>query len=66
MANKQIVPYGADLNKKPNALALSVIPPCEIASVRPNQSYYAQVVRRLVIAPSPPRLCLEGKPHHQV
>jgi hypothetical protein len=27
MANKQIVPYGFDLNKKPDALALSVVPP---------------------------------------
>jgi len=26
MADKQIIPYGADLNKKPDVLALIVIP----------------------------------------
>jgi hypothetical protein len=27
MADKQIIPYGADLNKKPDVLALTVVPP---------------------------------------
>jgi hypothetical protein len=27
MAKRQIVPFGVDLNKKPDTLALSVIPP---------------------------------------
>jgi hypothetical protein len=46
MSNKQIVPYGVDLNKKPKeALALSIVPLREIALVLPKithgQSYYA-------------------------
>jgi hypothetical protein len=42
MANKQIVPYGIDLNKKPvreEALALSAIPPKEVAQVPPRVSH---------------------------
>jgi hypothetical protein len=27
MPDREIVPFGDDLNKKPNALALSVVPP---------------------------------------
>jgi hypothetical protein len=26
MANKQIIPYGFDLNKKPDVLSLSIVP----------------------------------------
>jgi hypothetical protein len=37
VANKQIVPYGVDLNKKPEeALALSIVLPREIAPILPN------------------------------
>ena len=63
MAEREIVPFGVDLNKKPEeALALSVVPTREIALVPSNQSYFAQVVCRPVIAPPPPRLLLEDKP----
>ena len=61
MANKEIIPYGADLNKKPNSLALTVVP-LEVTPICSNQSYYAQAIRRLLIAPPPPLLRLEGKP----
>jgi len=64
MDGKEIVPFSFDLNKKPNALALSIVPP-EITPIRSSQSYYAQAVRQPVIAPPPPRLCLEGKPLQQ-
>ena len=64
MADKQIIPYGADLNKKPNALALTVVPP-EVTPICSSQSYYAQAVHQPLIAPLPPRLCLEGKPLQQ-
>jgi hypothetical protein len=63
MANKQIIPYGADLNKKPEeALALSVVPLRGIAPVSLNQSYFAQAIHHPVIAPPPSRLLLEDKP----
>ena len=39
MDNKQIVPYCFDLNKKPDTLALSVVPP-EITPIRSSQSYF--------------------------
>ena len=66
MVEKQIIPYGVDLNKKPKeALALSVMPPREIAPVPPrinhDQSYYAQVVHHPMIAPPPPCLLLKDK-----
>ena len=64
MANKQIVPYVLDLNKKPDTLALSVVPP-DITPIRSSQSYFAQAIRRLVIAPPPPRLLLEDKQRQQ-
>ena len=61
MADKQIIPFGADLNKKPDTLVLTVIPP-EVTPIFSNQSYYAQAIRRPLIAPlPPPLLCLEGK-----
>jgi len=46
MAGREIVPYGVNLNKKPNALALSVILPREMAPVPSNQSYFAQAIHR--------------------
>ena len=61
MANKQIVPYGFDLNKKLDALALSVVP-LEITPIRSSQSYFAQAIHHPVIALPPPRPLLEGKP----
>jgi hypothetical protein len=66
MAEKQIVPYGVDHNKKSKeALALRVIPPREIAPVPPrithDQSYYAQAIHHPVITLSPRRLLLEDK-----
>ena len=59
MANKQIIPYSFDLNKKPDVLALSVVPP-EITPIRSSQSYYGQAIHRPMIAPLPPRPLLEG------
>ena len=64
MANKEIVPYGFDLNKKPDALALSVVP-LEITPICSSQSYFAQAIHRTMIAPLPPCPLLEGKPHQQ-
>ena len=64
MANKEIVPYGFDPSKKLDALALSVVP-IEITPIRSSQSYFAQAIHRLVIAPLPPCLLLEGKPRQQ-
>ena len=58
MADKQIIPYGADLNKKPDMLALTAVPP-EVTPICSNQSYYAQAIRHPQIAPPPP-LRLEG------
>jgi hypothetical protein len=65
MADREIVPYRADLSKKPDALALSVVLPCEVAPIRSSQSYYAQAVRQPVIALPRSCLCLEGMPHQQ-
>ena len=64
MVNKQIIPFGADLNKKPDVLALTVVPP-EVTPICSNQSYYAQAIRRPLIAPPPSLLRLEGKPLQQ-
>jgi hypothetical protein len=64
MAGREIIPYGADLSKKPDALVLTVIPP-EVTPIHSNQFYYAQAIRRLLVAPLPPLLCLEGKPLQQ-
>lgn len=69
MADKQIIPYGINLNKKPvheESLAPSVIPLRKIALAPPrishDQSYYAQATHHLEIALSPPHLLLEDKP----
>ena len=64
MANKQIVPYDFYPNKNANMLALSVVP-LEITPIRSSQSYFAQAIRRPVIAPLPPCPLLEGKPRQQ-
>ena len=64
MADKQIIPYGDDLNKKADALALTIVPP-EVTPICSNQSYYAQAIRRPLITLPPPLLCLEGKPLQQ-
>ena len=64
MADKQIISYGVDLNKKPGVLALTVVPP-EVTPICSNQSYYAQAIRRPLITLPPPLLRLEGKPLEQ-
>jgi len=65
MAGREIIPFGFDLNKKLDALALSIIPLKEIAPIHQSQSYFAQAIHRPVIAPPPPRLFLEDKPCQQ-
>ena len=45
MANKEIVPYSFDPGKKPNVLALTIVPP-EVTPIRSSQSYFAQAIRR--------------------
>jgi len=55
MADKQIIPYRANLNKKRDMLALTTIPP-EVTPICSNQSYYAQAIYRPLIAPPPPLL----------
>ena len=45
-------------------LALTVVPP-EVTPICSNQSYYAQAIRRPLIAPPPSLLRLEGKPLQQ-
>ena len=64
MANKEIIPYGFDLNKKPNALALSIVPP-KITPIHSSQSYFAHAIHRSVLAPSLPHPLLEDKPRQQ-
>ena len=64
MANKEIVTYGFDPSKKPDALALTVDPP-EVTPVRSIQSYFTQAISRPVIALPPPHPLLEDKPHQQ-
>ena len=64
MADKKTIPYGANLNKKPATHALIIVPP-KVTPIHSNQSYYAQAVRRPLIASPPPSLRLEGKPLQQ-
>ena len=64
MANKEIVPYGFDPSKKPDMLALAVIP-LEVTPIRSSQSYFAQAICCQVLAPPPPRPLLEDKPCQQ-
>ena len=62
MANKEIVPYGFDRSKKPDTLALTVIP-AEVTPIRSSQSYFAQAIHcPMMIAPPPPCLLLKDKP----
>ena len=49
MASREIIPYGADLSKKPDALTLTAIP-LEVIPICSNQSYYTQAVRHPLIA----------------
>ena len=65
MAGKEIIPFSFDRNKKPDAMALSIVLPREIAPIHPNQSYYAQAIHHPMIAPPPPCPLLEDKPHPQ-
>jgi len=77
MANKQIIPYGMN-PRKPSSVdkslaiilvrehvPLAIVPP-EAIPIHLSQSYFAQAIRRPVIAP-PPRQLLEDKlrPHRQ-
>ena len=63
MANKEIIPYGFDPSKKPDALALTVAPPKD-TPICSSQSYFAQAIRRSVMIASPlPCLLLKDKPH---
>jgi len=64
MTNKEIVPYGFDPSKKPDVLALTVIP-LEVTPICSSQSYFAQAIRHPVLVPLPPRPLLEGKPRKQ-
>ena len=64
MANKEIVPYSFDPSKKPNVLALTIIP-LEVTPILSSQSYFTQAIRRSVIAPPPPRPLLKDKPRQQ-
>jgi hypothetical protein len=64
MANKEIVPYGFDLSKKPIALALTVIP-LEVTPIRSSQSYFAQAIHRPVLTLLPPCPLLKDKPRQQ-
>ena len=62
MANKEILPYGFDSSKKPDALALTVAP-LEVTPICSSQSYFAQAIRRpVMIAPPLPHLLLKDKP----
>ena len=64
MASKKIVPYGFDLNKKPNMLVLSVVP-LEVTPICSSQSYFAHAIRHPVLVPPPPCPLLEDKPRQQ-
>ena len=63
MADREIIPYGIDLNEKPDALELSVVPLQEMAPVPSNQSYFAQANHCPAIALPLMRLLLQDKPH---
>jgi hypothetical protein len=65
MADKEIIPFGFDLNKKPDTLVLSVVPPKEVAPVHQSQSYFSQANHRPVTTLLPPHLLLEGNPRQQ-
>ena len=78
MANKQIIPFGTDLNKLPpieeplaivpvgEPLPLAIVPPKQLAPVPPKrsygQSYFAQVCQP-ALTPPQERLFLKDKSH---
>jgi hypothetical protein len=64
MANKEIVPYGFDLSKKPDALALTVVPP-EVTPICSSQSYFTQAIHCPVLVLPTPHPLLEDKPRQQ-
>ena len=64
MANKEIVPYGFDPSKKPDTLALTIIP-LEVTPIRSSQSYFTQAIRHPALVLPLPRPLLEDKPHQQ-
>ena len=64
MANKEIAPYGFDPSKKPDALALTVVPP-KVTLIHSSQSYFTQAIRRPALVPPPLRSLLEDKPRQQ-
>ena len=64
MANKEIVPYGFDPSKKPDALAMTVVSP-KVTPICSSQSYFTQAIRRSILVPPPPRPLLEDKPRQQ-
>ena len=64
MANKEIIPNGFDLSKKPDVLALSVVP-LEVTPIHSSQSYFAQAIHCPMITPPLPRPLLEDKPRQQ-
>jgi hypothetical protein len=59
--HKEIIPYGFDLSKKLDALALTVVP-SKVTPIHSSQSYFAQATHHPVIAPLPR---LEDKPRQQ-
>ena len=61
MANKEIVPYGFDPSKKPDALAVTVVP-LEVTPIRSSQSYFTRAIHCLVLVLPPSRPLLEDKP----
>ena len=65
MAGREIVPFGFDLNKKPDALVLSVVILKEMALVHQSQSYFTQAIHHPVIALPPPRLLVGDKSRQQ-
>ena len=64
MANKEIVPYGFDPSKKPDVLALTVVPP-EVTPIHSSQSYFSQEIHCPVLVLPPPCPLLEDKPRQQ-
>jgi hypothetical protein len=57
MAGREIIPYGVE-----DAIPLSTIPLREITPI-PSQSYFSLAIHHPAIAPLPPCLLLQDKPH---
>ena len=64
MANKEIIPYGFDPSKKPNMLALTLVPP-DVTPIHSSQSYFTQAIRHPALVSPPPRPLLEDNPRQQ-